>query len=118
MELYAFHREFFMAQPHDFSFGCPGAYLQAGRQGFGAHNKGMITSGGEGIGQSREDGSAVMMNRRDLSVHDSSGADNLTSESVTDGLVPQADDHDRYCFVKFVYDLHSNPRIKRCAGNG
>jgi hypothetical protein len=77
MELYAFHRVFFMAQPHDFAFGRPGAYLQAGRHCFGVNNKGMIPSGREGIGQSREDGPAVMMNRRNLSVHDSSGADNL-----------------------------------------
>src|SRR5512145_1335840 len=78
----------------------------------------MITAGGKRVGQPGVNGSAVMLDGGNLAVHDAPGANDLPAEGVADGLMPQADAHERHRRVELTDDIHRNARLARRTGAG
>src|SRR4030042_1905071 len=76
----------------------------------------MVTSRGKRIGQSNKYCFAVMFYGRYFAVHDARGTYYVSSESVTDGLMPQTYSHYRNVFMKFADDINSYSRLQRSAG--
>ena len=100
MKLHAFNVQGFMPDAHNFiQFArfilCPGGYFQAIGQGGLFDNKGMITGGGEGIGQAFKYALIVMINRRGFAVHNAFGMDNITAKGIAYTLMAEANAQNR-----------------------
>lgn len=100
MELHPFYVQGFVPDSHDFiQFAgfilCPRGDFQAIWQGGLLDDQGMITGGGEWIGQSFEYAVIVMINRRILAVHDAFGMDDTTAKRITNALMTKANAQNR-----------------------
>src|SRR5947207_3009555 len=99
VKLYSLYRKMPVTKTHDYprsvSFTGLSADLQFLRQLFLRHDQRMVAGCGHGMGRVAKDSLAVMFDLADLAVHDLSRPDNLAAEGRANGLVSQANAHNR-----------------------
>ena len=92
VKLYAFDVQRFVPDAHDFVKVArfilgPRRDFQTIGQGGLFDDQGMITGGGERIGQAFEHTEIVMINRRGFTVHNAFGVDDIAAESIAYALM-------------------------------
>lgn len=111
-----------VAKSHDFAIDSwvlgPGGDDQVFADGFGGDAEAVITGGGEGVGESLEDSLAIVVDLRDLAVHETGGADDGFVEDFGHTLVPEADAEDGDEGAELADDFFGDAGFAGCAGAG
>ena len=76
----------------------------------------MIAGRGHGRGQAPKDGSAVVLHRAGLAVHEVRRADDVAAEGVADGLMTQTDAKHRNLAGEVADQFDADARFVRRAG--
>src|SRR5689334_15040024 len=110
MELYPFHRQRLVPEPHDLvarAVGAlrPGRRLEAVGEALRLHDQRVIARRRERRRQLPEHALAAMVDLRGLAMHDLARAHHLAAESLADALVAQADAEDRELALERVDQL-------------
>ncbi len=118
VELYAFHRQRFVAHAHDLAVVGPGGDFQAVGQCVAVDNQAVIAGAGNRIGQLAEHALVVVVNRRDFAVHQRFGAYGVAAEGLADGLMAEADAHNRQFAGEMADGVYRNTGFFGGAGAG
>src|SRR5579863_5379022 len=122
MELHAFDGMEAVAQAHDGAgavfLGSPGADFQFRGQIFFLDDERMIARGRHGHGQAPEDRAIVMHDGAGFAVHEMSGANHVSAEGLTDGLMSEADSAQRDFSGEVANQFDADARLLRRAGAG
>src|SRR5690606_20241232 len=111
VELHPLHCERPVTQTHDFVplaglVFCPGRHFQAVRQRSGINHQRVVAGGGKRGRQAGKDALALMMNRRQLAMHDLLRPDDVAAEGLANTLVPQTDSQQRDAPGELLDDFH------------
>src|SRR5512135_2956505 len=96
MELHALELMLPVPDAHNYAVLGPCGYFEDRRHGFPLNDERVVTCGFEGVGKTCEDCPAVVMDHRRFAVHKIGRTYHVPAESVSDGLMPQADSKNRY----------------------
>ncbi len=114
MELHAVQGPGLVADAHDFALGRPGGYVEVRvRPRFLFDNERVVTGRVERVRQAGEDALAVVVNGRDLAVHDSHVANDFAAKSMADALVAEADAEDGRLAREPLQDIVRHARLVR-----
>ncbi len=105
-------------QAHDLSIRRPGRDFQVVRQGLALDGQRVIARRRERRRQTRKDAFPLVQDRRGLAVHQGLGADHVSAERLTDGLMAQADAQNRHGCRRRLDQRQADAGLIRCAGTG
>ncbi len=122
VKLHAVDWMLFVSQSHDqtrltFARG-PCRDLHKIRQCVFEHDQAVITRRGEGVWQAGKQSAAVVMNLRDLAVHQLGGSHDLASKNFAYALMPKAHSQHWHARSKLLNDRFGKSRFSRRAGAG
>ena len=116
MKLHSPNGIFFMLQPHDFFFRRPGGYPQAGGKTVPFHQQGVVAGSVKGARKTREYPFTTVVNRTGLAMHQIFRPDDTAAESLTDGLMTEADTKNGDLPDIAAYGRHRNSGLIGSAG--
>ena len=90
-----------------------GGDLQAVGQSVGLDDQGMVTRGGERVGETLKNGPAIVGDLAGLAVHDFRRKPHLAAEGLPEALVAQADAENRQTAGEFADQLQADARLRR-----
>lgn len=104
-----------VAQAHDgvLTILQPCGNLQAVGQGGALHHQGVVTGGGQGLGQPAEYPFLLVVDSRGLPVHGSTGTHHVSTKTLGHGLVTQAHPQHGRCGSQLMNHLQAHPRLIR-----
>ena len=118
VKLHAFERQALMAHAHDFAVVGPGADVQAFGQAFALDHQAVIARARYRVGQALKHALSMVVHRRHFAVHQRFGAHNMAAKGFADGLMAQANAHNRQLAGKMLNRGHRNAGLARRTGAG
>jgi len=94
MELYPMHGVVPVSQPHDLTVFCFCRDFQTGWKAFSFDSQRMVTGGNKRIGHAMKNAASVMVNLRNLTVHQVRSTHDPAAKSNPNSLMTQADAED------------------------
>jgi len=102
-----------MAQSHDDAVDRGGRHLEAVGHGCWIDHEGVVAGRGEGVRETDEDPLAFVVHLRDLAVHERWRWNDVTTEDLANGLMPEAHPEDGDDAAETAHELCGDPGIAR-----